>query len=494
MKITLHGAAGEVTGSAYLIETDRARVLVDFGLFQGGGNTQAKNVLPAGLDPLRLDAVLVTHAHLDHTGRLPLLTKAGYAKSIYATKATVALAGLILRDSAKVQSYDVERTNRKRAGTDKPLVEALYNAEDVEKTMERFRVVELDQPFDVAEGVKARYIAAGHMLGSASIEVTVQEEGKSKIAVFSGDIGPSGMAILRDAETFKRANVVFLESTYGDRDHKPLKETLAEFRVIIEKTIQQKSRILVPAFAVGRTQQIIYHLDELFCAGTVKPFPVFIDSPMAIEATKIYQEHPDLFDDELLDLHHACEIASRHNYVQANSNGPGIDGVERYGRPDPDHGGLGHVQWRAHPAPSATRLAPSGNERDDCRVPGRGHARTTVGGRREGSQNFRRNDPGKRENRILEWIQRARRTDRVVAVVPFSGHVQTAGGPDPRRGPWTRTARGADHQALWFEAGFPFAGRRDQGLRGLTQTPGWIAVKIKPISFLLTNEHESVTH
>jgi len=316
MKITLHGAAGEVTGSAYLVETDRARVLVDFGMFQGGRNVEAKNVLPSRLEPGKLDAVLLTHAHLDHCGRLPLLLKGGYQGAILATKATVELAGLILRDSAKVQSYDVERSNRKREGSNKPLLEPLYNADEVERTMERFRVVPFDQSFDVAQGLKARYIEAGHMLGSASIELTAQEDGQSSVAVFSGDLGPSGLAIVRDAELFKRADVVFLESTYGDRDHKPLKETLAEFRAIIEQAVKQRSRILVPAFAVGRTQQILYHLDELFCAGTVKPFPVYIDSPMAIEATKIYQSHPDLFDSDTIDIQRACDIASQHGYVK----------------------------------------------------------------------------------------------------------------------------------------------------------------------------------
>lgn len=316
MNITLHGAAGEVTGSAYLVETDRARLLVDFGMFQGGRNTEAKNVLPSRLEPGKLDSVLLTHAHLDHCGRLPLLIKGGYKGNILATKATVDLAGLILRDSAKVQGYDAERANRKRVGDDKPPVEPLYTADDVEHTLERFRVVEFDQPFEAAPCITARYVEAGHMLGSASIELTVQEDGKSKVVVFSGDIGPSGLAIIRDAQLFKRADVVFLESTYGDRDHKPLKETLAEFRGIIERAVQRKARILVPAFAVGRTQQILFHLDELFCAGTVKPFPVYLDSPMAIEATKIYERHPDLFDEETRDLRQACDIANRHGNVQ----------------------------------------------------------------------------------------------------------------------------------------------------------------------------------
>jgi len=316
MKITLHGAAGEVTGSAYLVETDRARVLVDFGMFQGSRNENAKNVLPTNLLAKRLDAVLVTHAHLDHVGRLPLLRKGGYYGNIHATAATRDLAGLILRDSAKVQSYDVERQNRKRERAGKPPLEPLYTAGEVEQTLQRFRDVEFDRPFPVAAGVTARYTQAGHMLGSASIEVTVWEAGRTRIVVFSGDIGPAHLAIVRDAVPFKRADLVFMESTYGDRDNKPARETLAEFRAIIEEAVNRKARILVPAFAVGRTQQILYHLDELFCAGVVKPFPVYLDSPMAIEATAIYRRHPDLFDKEAKALRRACAITRKQAHVK----------------------------------------------------------------------------------------------------------------------------------------------------------------------------------
>jgi len=318
VKITLHGAAGEVTGSAYLLETERARVLVDFGMFQGGPGHDAKNVLSAGLLTSRLDAVLLTHAHLDHVGRLPLLLKGGYQGDIHATGATRDLAGLILRDSAKVQAYDVERKNRKRAGTGKPILEPLYSPDQVEQTIQRFRaIVEYGRPFSPADGITARYVEAGHMLGSASIELTVQERGQTTVIVFSGDIGPSDFAILRDPVPFKRADIVFMESTYGDRDNKPLKETLAEFRAIIEDAVNRKARVLVPAFAVGRTQQILYHLDELFCSGELKPFPVYLDSPMAIEASKIYQSHPDLFDEEATAMERACNIIRERNHVIA---------------------------------------------------------------------------------------------------------------------------------------------------------------------------------
>jgi len=315
MKITLHGAAGDVTGSAYLLETEHARVLIDFGMFQGGAQMDEKNVLPSGLLGKRLDAVLVTHGHLDHVGRLPLLAKKGYGGPIFATRPTIDLAGLILRDSAHLQAHDNERENRKRQRAGKPPLEPLYVAKDVEDAVELFRPVEFDQPFEAANGIVARYVQAGHMLGSASIALTLEASGKKKTIVFSGDIGPSGLAIIQDAVPLHKADLVFMESTYGDRDHKPIQETLAEFRGIIERAVERKARMLVPAFATGRTQQIIYHLEELFCAGKVKPFPIYLDSPMAIQATKIYRSYPDLFDDEARAMERACEFARTQRYV-----------------------------------------------------------------------------------------------------------------------------------------------------------------------------------
>ena len=299
MKITLHGAAGEVTGSAYLIETARTRVLLDFGMFQGGARAEEENSMPADLDPKRLDAVLLTHAHLDHVGRLPLLLKGGYQGPIYATDATRDLAGLILRDSAKVQAQDNERINRKRERAGEPPIEPMYSVAHVEQLMALFEPVPYDQPIPVAPGVRACFAEAGHMLGSSSILLVVEEGGRKKSIAFSGDLGPRGAPILRDFDPFQKAEAVFLESTYGDHDHKPFRTTVDEFFALVNEAVTHGGKILVPTFAVGRAQVLLLLLAWAFRNKKIPLFPVFLDSPMAIEASNIYQHHPELFDDEL---------------------------------------------------------------------------------------------------------------------------------------------------------------------------------------------------
>ncbi|MBI1175940.1 MBL fold metallo-hydrolase [bacterium] len=298
MKITFFGAAGEVTGSAYLVQTEKSRLLIDFGMFQGESETAGKNCVPAGLDPTTIDAVVITHGHLDHTGRLPLLTKAGYRGPIHATSATIDMSGLILRDSAKVQAQDIERTNRKRLRAGKDLQEPLYNFDDVERTMQQFKAQPYREPVPIAPDVSVRFVEAGHMLGSASLQLTITESGRAKTVVFSGDLGPADLPVLRDAECLNHADLVIMESTYGDRDHRSLTDTLNEARDIIKEAVKLNGKILVPAFAVGRTQQIIYHVLAMFRNHEVPPFPIYIDSPMAIEATRIYEKHPELYDEE----------------------------------------------------------------------------------------------------------------------------------------------------------------------------------------------------
>src|SRR6516162_9864314 len=317
MKITVHGAGGgEVTGSAYLVQTRDANVLVDFGLFQGTGKLENYNRLPKKGAFNKLDAVVLTHAHLDHTGRLPLLTRAGYNGPIHATPATIDFADLILRDSAHLQKSDVERQNRRRQRQGQPLLDPLYEQQDVDKLRPLYKPLGYDQPTTVAPGISVRAIEAGNMLGSVGLELTVTEDGENKVVIFSGDLGPRGAPLHRDAVPFKHADFVFMESTYGDRDHQSLKNTAIETREVIKKAVEVGAKILVPVFAVGRTQLLLYLLAGAFSRGTLSPFPIYIDSPMAIEATKLYTKHVELFDEEALAMQQSGELREHLDTVK----------------------------------------------------------------------------------------------------------------------------------------------------------------------------------
>jgi metallo-beta-lactamase family protein len=317
MKITVHGAGGgEVTGSAYRVETREANVLVDCGLFQGARKIENYNRIPKKGAFARLNAVILTHAHLDHTGRLPLLTRAGYAGPIYATPATIDFAGLILKDSARLQKSDVERQNRRRQRMGQPLLDPLYEEQDVERLKSLYKKLGYDQPTPLAPGITVRAVEAGHMLGSVSLELTVEEQGKKKVVIFSGDLGPRGAPLHRDYVPFKKADVVFMESTYGDHDHRSLKETATETREVVKKAVQAGAKILVPVFAVGRTQLLLYLLAGAFKRGTLPSFPIYIDSPMAIEATKLYGKHVELFDDEALAMQKSGELREKLDTVK----------------------------------------------------------------------------------------------------------------------------------------------------------------------------------
>ncbi len=300
MKITIVGAAGgEVTGSAYYVQTKQASVLVDCGLFQGGRKSEALNRPPTA-PKQKLDAVLITHGHLDHTGRLPLLARRGHRVPVFATPATVEMSALILRDSARIQAGDAERQNRKRQRAGEPPAEPLYTPQHAEEVIQWFQPVPYNEPVTVAPGVQAIWAESGHMLGSASIQLIVAEDGRQKRVVFSGDLGPRGVPILRDFEPFQHADLVFLESTYGDHDHRPFNETVEEFVRIVKDTVDKRGKILVPTFAVGRAQLLTGLLGWMFRNKKVRPFPIFLDSPMAIQATQIYTKHRELFDDGMV--------------------------------------------------------------------------------------------------------------------------------------------------------------------------------------------------
>lgn len=302
MRISFFGAAGEVTGSSYLIETDRARVLVDFGLHQGGGEAERRNRRFPPIDPTRLDAVVLTHAHLDHCGRLPLLTKNGFRAPIYCTPATAHLTGIILEDAAYIQESDAERHNRQRLRQGKTLVHPLYKQSDVPAVLGLMRYVNYDTRREIAPGISIRFVDAGHILGSASVEMIVREAGQERVIAFSGDIGEVGTPLLKDPVPLERADILFLESTYGDRNHRSRESSLAELLTVFDRALQSGGKVLIPAFAIGRTQTLIYHLAELSRAGKLNNTNVYIDSPMAIETTTLYRRHRESFDAETWNL------------------------------------------------------------------------------------------------------------------------------------------------------------------------------------------------
>ena len=276
--------------------------MVDFGMFQGEKSLESNNHNLPPINVIQLDAVILTHAHLDHTGRLPLLIRSGFVGPIFATEATIDIVGIILRDAARVQAYETMRVNRKRERIGEPPLQPDYNEDDVEKVVSLLTSIPYNVYTEIAPFCLARVRESGHILGSVSIELTLEEDGNKKIILFSGDLGPQDMAILKDPDPFYIADLVFMESTYGDHDHRSLLETLKEGQDIIKRAIKQKGKILVPSFAIGRSQQLMYYMARAVHRGNLPEIPVYLDSPMAIEATKIYSIHPELFDQEATEL------------------------------------------------------------------------------------------------------------------------------------------------------------------------------------------------
>lgn len=311
IKLGFFGAAGEVTGSCYLVQTERALVMVDFGLHQGEKEADEHNRRLPPIDPTKLDAVVLTHGHLDHCGRLPLLVNGGYNGKIYTTHASVAIATLILEDAAELQEADALRDGRRAVMEGRTAIPALYTRKDVERTLPRFSGVEYDQTTTIAPGISVKYLEAGHILGSASVLLTIEHNSnhgnsqqETTRLLFSGDIGVSGSPILRDPEAHEGADVVVLESTYGDRDHRPLAATRGELLDILRECQGCGGKVLIPAFAIGRTQDIVYHMGTFLREGSLRTLNVYVDSPMAVDASDLYKRYVELYDCEARSLLH----------------------------------------------------------------------------------------------------------------------------------------------------------------------------------------------
>lgn len=287
-----------MTGSCHLVEAAGQRILLDCGLIQGGGNDQQRNREPFPFDPATIDAVVLSHAHIDHSGRLPLLLKKGFDGPIYTQRACRDLCRVMLRDSAFLSEKEAEWENRKRLRKGLSPVEPLYGLDDVEATNQRFKGLSYGQKKKILPNISIRLSDAGHILGSSIVELWAGEDGQERKLVFSGDLGRPQMPILRDPAVIRQADMVILESTYGDRRHLSWSHTFAELEAIFKTARAEKGNILIPAFAVGRTQEILYTFARYFDEWGLDRWQLFLDSPLAIAATTVFTHHSDLFDAE----------------------------------------------------------------------------------------------------------------------------------------------------------------------------------------------------
>lgn len=298
MEIRFHGAAGEVTGSCHLVEAGGRRILLDCGLIQGDRRAEERNRAPFPFDPKSIDAVVLSHAHIDHSGRIPFLIRGGFTGPVYTHHASKDLCRIMLKDSGYLAERDAEWENRKRQRKGLKLVQPLYTVRDAVDAIKRFRGLPYGKRKKILPGITVRLSDAGHILGSSIVELWLEEAGARRKIVFSGDLGQKDAPILRDPTPVAEADLVIMESTYGDRLHRSREDTRAEIEAVIAQTRGAKGNILIPAFAVGRTQDILYDFARNYDAWGLGDWRIFLDSPMAIQATEVYLRHGDLHDRE----------------------------------------------------------------------------------------------------------------------------------------------------------------------------------------------------
>lgn len=302
LDLTFWGACDTVTGSCYMLKTKSTTLLVDCGLFQGSRENRTRNENPFPFAPTDVDYVLLTHAHIDHSGLLPKLVKEGFRGEIIAHKATTDLANIMLPDSAYIQQMEAEWATRKSRRAGQKAVEPIYTIADAEKALQLFRSVAYYQEVRLSDDTWVKFHNAGHILGSCIVEVGVTVDEREEVIVFSGDLGVNGRPIIQDPDTIAAADVVVVESTYGNRLHEPEEEKERRLTEIIQQAYRDKEKIIIPAFAVGRTQEILYEINRLYHEDKIPLVPVYIDSPLAVSATEIFEQNSELFDAETWEL------------------------------------------------------------------------------------------------------------------------------------------------------------------------------------------------
>jgi len=298
MQLYFHGAAQTVTGSQHLISINGKQILLDCGLFQGRRKETYQRNLHFPFDPREIDAVILSHAHIDHSGNLPNLVKQGFDGPIYATYPTKHLSDVMLRDSGHIHEYDAQFVNKKRAKQGKPLIEPLYTIQDAARAAWYLVGKEYDEDFEVVPGITARFVEAGHILGSAGVVLELREDGNLIKLMFSGDIGRRDLPLLRDPVLPEDVDYLLMECTYGDRPHLSPQLAYEELMAVITKTIDRGGKIIIPSFAVGRTQTLVYLIHQMIEKQEIPKLPVYVDSPLAINVTDIFRQHNECFDAE----------------------------------------------------------------------------------------------------------------------------------------------------------------------------------------------------
>jgi metallo-beta-lactamase family protein len=305
MKIQFFGAVRTVTGSQHLLSINGHKILLDCGLYQGSRKATYERNQHLPYDAAEVDALILSHAHIDHSGNIPNLVKSGFQGDIICTYATRDLCAIMLRDSAKIQQYDTQFLNKKRRRKGLPLLEPYYDMEDAVESLKYFIGIGYERPYNLFPGLTVTFYDAGHILGSAMVALDIEDEetGRELRLVFSGDLGRPNRAILRDPTFLDEADILLVESTYGNREHAAVEETKGKLEKVVNETCKRGGRLIVPSFAVGRTQELVYALHQLVASRDISPdLPVYVDSPLAIDATSIYRLHPEAYDEEVFEF------------------------------------------------------------------------------------------------------------------------------------------------------------------------------------------------